>query len=300
VGAVVTRGTTIVAEGRNRMRSVNDPTAHAEMVALRTAAAALGTSRLDDCSLWVSLEPLRHVRRGDRARAGQGAALRRRGPQGRGGGPWTAAVRAADLSHRAALGSSAAKRSSLTARARSPRRTWRKAPGLPQAALVEPTGASAAAAVRARPFRRARWGHALRASDCGLPRRSCFRGSPLRHRHLPRPCRFGSKVECAAHGGREAGSPWLPLALIPYCVESVVAGCCCGAGEADGLLAAGGAGALARAARRDANLGTGMVAWPLPTSMRPGLDLELGVPARLSDHAFLADCNAGACAAGSD
>jgi tRNA(Arg) A34 adenosine deaminase TadA len=57
VGAVVTRGTTIVAEGRNRMRSVNDPTAHAEMVALRTAAAALGTSRLDDCSLWVSLEP---------------------------------------------------------------------------------------------------------------------------------------------------------------------------------------------------------------------------------------------------
>lgn len=57
VGAVVTRGGDIVAEGRNAMRTGNDPTAHAEMVALRAAAAALGTSRLDECSLWVSLEP---------------------------------------------------------------------------------------------------------------------------------------------------------------------------------------------------------------------------------------------------
>ena len=57
VGAVVTRGGVIVAEGRNRMREGHDPTAHAEMVALRAAASALGTSRLDDCSLWVSLEP---------------------------------------------------------------------------------------------------------------------------------------------------------------------------------------------------------------------------------------------------
>lgn len=57
VGAVVTRGVEIVAEGRNAMRSGNDPTAHAEMMALRAAAAALGTSRLDDCTLWVSLEP---------------------------------------------------------------------------------------------------------------------------------------------------------------------------------------------------------------------------------------------------
>ncbi len=57
VGAVVTRGGEIVAEGRNRMREGHDPTAHAEMVALRAAAQALGTSRLDDCSLWVSLEP---------------------------------------------------------------------------------------------------------------------------------------------------------------------------------------------------------------------------------------------------
>ncbi|WP_426265993.1 nucleoside deaminase [Sphingomonas sp. LHG3443-2] len=57
VGAVVTRGDTIIAEGRNRMRDGSDPTAHAEMVALRSAGVALGTSRLDECSLWVSLEP---------------------------------------------------------------------------------------------------------------------------------------------------------------------------------------------------------------------------------------------------
>lgn len=57
VGAVVTLGGAIVAEGVNRMRAGNDPTAHAEMVALRAAAEALGTSRLDQCSLWVSLEP---------------------------------------------------------------------------------------------------------------------------------------------------------------------------------------------------------------------------------------------------
>src|ERR1043165_6734438 len=43
--------------GRNRMRDRTGPTAHAEMVALREAAAALGASRLDGCDLWVSLEP---------------------------------------------------------------------------------------------------------------------------------------------------------------------------------------------------------------------------------------------------
>jgi tRNA(adenine34) deaminase len=58
VGAVVTDGEDrIVAEARNAMRGSLDPTAHAEMVALRTAAEALGTSRLDECTLWVSLEP---------------------------------------------------------------------------------------------------------------------------------------------------------------------------------------------------------------------------------------------------
>jgi tRNA(adenine34) deaminase len=57
VGAVVTRGDEIVAETRNAMRGSSDPTAHAEIEAIRAAAAKLGTSRLDDCTLWVTLEP---------------------------------------------------------------------------------------------------------------------------------------------------------------------------------------------------------------------------------------------------
>jgi tRNA(adenine34) deaminase len=57
VGAVVTRAGVVVASGRNRMRDGADPTAHAEMVALRAAAVALGTPRLDECDLWVTLEP---------------------------------------------------------------------------------------------------------------------------------------------------------------------------------------------------------------------------------------------------
>lgn len=57
VGAVVTRGDDIIAEARNAMRGAIDPTAHAEMVAIRAAAERLGSPRLDDCSLWVSLEP---------------------------------------------------------------------------------------------------------------------------------------------------------------------------------------------------------------------------------------------------
>ena len=57
VGAVVTRGDEIIAEARNTMRGSNDPTAHAEMEAIRAAGARLGTSRLDDCTLWVTLEP---------------------------------------------------------------------------------------------------------------------------------------------------------------------------------------------------------------------------------------------------
>jgi tRNA(Arg) A34 adenosine deaminase TadA len=57
VGAVVTRGDDIIAEARNAMRGSTDPTAHAEIEALRAAGAALGTSRLDQCTLWVTLEP---------------------------------------------------------------------------------------------------------------------------------------------------------------------------------------------------------------------------------------------------
>ncbi|MGN6058769.1 MAG: nucleoside deaminase [Sphingomicrobium sp.] len=57
VGAVVTCGEQVVAEKRNAMRGSLDPTAHAEMEAIRAAAVALGASRLDECTLWVTLEP---------------------------------------------------------------------------------------------------------------------------------------------------------------------------------------------------------------------------------------------------
>jgi tRNA(Arg) A34 adenosine deaminase TadA len=57
VGAVVTRGGAIVGEGRNAMRGGLDPTAHAEMEAIRAAAASTGSGRLDGCDLWVTLEP---------------------------------------------------------------------------------------------------------------------------------------------------------------------------------------------------------------------------------------------------
>jgi tRNA(adenine34) deaminase len=57
VGAVVTRGEEVVAEARNAMRGSLDPTAHAEMVAIRLAAERLGQPRLDGCIIWVTLEP---------------------------------------------------------------------------------------------------------------------------------------------------------------------------------------------------------------------------------------------------
>lgn len=57
VGAVITRGDEIIAEARNAMRGSLDPTAHAEMVAIRHAATKLGQPRLDGCTLWVTLEP---------------------------------------------------------------------------------------------------------------------------------------------------------------------------------------------------------------------------------------------------
>jgi len=57
VGAVVTRDGELIAEARNAMRGTTDPTAHAEIVAIRAAAERLGQSRLDECSLWVTLEP---------------------------------------------------------------------------------------------------------------------------------------------------------------------------------------------------------------------------------------------------
>ena len=57
VGAVITMGDEIIAEARNAMRGSLDPTAHAEIVAIRHAATRLGQARLDGCTLWVTLEP---------------------------------------------------------------------------------------------------------------------------------------------------------------------------------------------------------------------------------------------------
>ena len=57
VGAVVTLNGEILAEARNAMRGEIDPTAHAEMIAIRQAATRLGSPRLDGCELWVTLEP---------------------------------------------------------------------------------------------------------------------------------------------------------------------------------------------------------------------------------------------------
>jgi tRNA(adenine34) deaminase len=57
VGAVMTLDGTVVATSANAMIGTLDPTAHAEMVAIRRAATALARSRLDGCALWVTLEP---------------------------------------------------------------------------------------------------------------------------------------------------------------------------------------------------------------------------------------------------
>jgi tRNA(Arg) A34 adenosine deaminase TadA len=58
VGAVITSADgTVIAVAHNRTRTDLDPTAHAELLAIRAAAAALGSERLTDCTLWVTLEP---------------------------------------------------------------------------------------------------------------------------------------------------------------------------------------------------------------------------------------------------
>ncbi len=57
VGAVVVKDGAIIAEAHNAPRDLSDPTAHAELLAIRRAAQALGSERLEDCDLWVTLEP---------------------------------------------------------------------------------------------------------------------------------------------------------------------------------------------------------------------------------------------------
>jgi tRNA(adenine34) deaminase len=57
VGCVLVREGAVLARAGNRTLAERDPTAHAEMVAIRAAAAALGSERLDGCDLYVTLEP---------------------------------------------------------------------------------------------------------------------------------------------------------------------------------------------------------------------------------------------------
>jgi len=57
VGAVIVRDGEIIALGRNRVITDHDPTAHAEIVALRAAGLALGNYRLEGCDLYCTLEP---------------------------------------------------------------------------------------------------------------------------------------------------------------------------------------------------------------------------------------------------
>ena len=57
IGAVVVRDNRIVAAAHNTPRKDRDPTAHAEVAAIRAAALALGQDRLEGCDLWVTLEP---------------------------------------------------------------------------------------------------------------------------------------------------------------------------------------------------------------------------------------------------
>ena len=57
VGAVVVQGGVAIARAANRTERDQDPTAHAELLAIRAASATLGRWRLDDCTLYVTLEP---------------------------------------------------------------------------------------------------------------------------------------------------------------------------------------------------------------------------------------------------
>ncbi len=57
IGAVVVKHGVVIAAAHNTPRGLHDPTAHAEVLAIRAAAKTLGNERLDGCELWVTLEP---------------------------------------------------------------------------------------------------------------------------------------------------------------------------------------------------------------------------------------------------
>ncbi|MGE0608080.1 MAG: tRNA adenosine(34) deaminase TadA [Pirellulales bacterium] len=57
IGAVIVHGDRLIASAHNQREQLHDPTAHAEMIAITQAAGALGSWRLEDCTLYVTLEP---------------------------------------------------------------------------------------------------------------------------------------------------------------------------------------------------------------------------------------------------
>ncbi len=57
IGAVVVAGKTIIGKGYNQVEKLNDPTAHAEMIAITAACQHLGSKFLDDCTLYITVEP---------------------------------------------------------------------------------------------------------------------------------------------------------------------------------------------------------------------------------------------------
>ncbi|MBI3467239.1 MAG: nucleoside deaminase [Planctomycetes bacterium] len=57
VGAVIVHAGRVIASAHNQREQLRDPTAHAEMIAITQAAESLGTWRLEDCALYVTLEP---------------------------------------------------------------------------------------------------------------------------------------------------------------------------------------------------------------------------------------------------
>lgn len=57
IGAVVIKDGVVIAAAHNAPRGLGDPTAHAEVLAIRAAARAIGSDRLEGCELWVTLEP---------------------------------------------------------------------------------------------------------------------------------------------------------------------------------------------------------------------------------------------------
>ena len=100
VGAVVVRDGTVIAAARNRVEADQNPQAHAEMLAIAEACRVLGRKWLEDCDLYVTLEP-RPMRRRAVAGPDTPGLLRRCRPEVRWGRPRASGVLPADLPPRA-------------------------------------------------------------------------------------------------------------------------------------------------------------------------------------------------------